>query len=458
MIVVAIAMVAIIAMAALSIDVVTLYLARMETQRSADAAALAAARVISISGLTGDPTNSPGSWVSICGGAGTPATEAAVTAAKQNLIGGVAPTTADIAVKYSAGGTSSANCSGLPAGFGVNPLVTVVVTRTGLPTFFSRLWGNTGNKVSATASAEAFNSSNSGNVGNGRTGTITPVWPRCVKPWMVPNLDPLNPSGSGCTTNCTPFVATDTGQIQHQGYSLNGTGTTGVIGERFTLIPDCQPGSPCTVAVNPPEANSQAPSLQYLPGQPPLVTPVAVPSCSAQTNMYQEAIAGCDQSTVYQCGAPLGNTINLAENPGAGDTTNGVACLIDEDNVNAAPPSGQDTINLTSYPFRMEAGSSNPLVGYGLATGAPITASNSIVSVPIYDSSSGGTQIKIGTGLTQVTIVGFLQVFINSVDKNGDVDVTVLNVTGCSNGGGKDPVGPAVTGSSPVPIRLITPP
>jgi hypothetical protein len=35
--------------------------------------------------------------------------------------------------------------------------------------------------------------------------------------------------------------------------------------------------------------------------------------------------------------------------------------------------------------------------------------------------------------------------------------VTVLNVAGCSNGG-SGTVGNPVTGSSPVPIRLITPP
>ena len=57
---VALAMVAIMAMAALSIDVITLYLAREETQRSADAAALGAARVLSLSGVTGDPQNAPG--------------------------------------------------------------------------------------------------------------------------------------------------------------------------------------------------------------------------------------------------------------------------------------------------------------------------------------------------------------------------------------------------------------
>jgi hypothetical protein len=55
-----------------------------------------------------------------------------------------------------------------------------------------------------------------------------------------------------------------------------------------------------------------------------------------------------------------------------------------------------------------------------------------------------------------VTIVGFLQVFINSVDQYGNVDVTVLNVAGCGNG--TELTSTAVTGSSPVPIRLITPP
>ena len=84
---VALAMVAIIAMAALSIDVSTLYLAREESQRTADAAALAAARVISISGMTGDPANSASSWQAVCGGTSSPATQAAKAVATQNAVG-----------------------------------------------------------------------------------------------------------------------------------------------------------------------------------------------------------------------------------------------------------------------------------------------------------------------------------------------------------------------------------
>ena len=169
MVLVALALVAIIAMAALSIDVITLYLAREEAQRTADTAALAAARVISISGLTGDPSNSSLSWQAICGPPNYPATQAATSVAQQNAVGGTSIPTASVTVTYSvtSGGTTSSNtdCSQLPAAFGINPVVTVVVQRAGLPTFFSRIWGNAGNNVSATATAEAFNPSNSGNVG-----------------------------------------------------------------------------------------------------------------------------------------------------------------------------------------------------------------------------------------------------------------------------------------------------
>jgi hypothetical protein len=469
MVLVAVAMVAIVAMAALSIDVVTLYLARMEAQRAADAGAMAAARVISVSGMTGDPGNSSGAWSSICGGSASPATQAAIAAATQSTIDGsspIAPT-----VSYSAGGQpANPDCSGLPAAFAVNPMVTVLVTRTNLPTFFSRLWGNTGNTVNATAVAEAFNSSNSGDETNGApTGTIVPVQPRCVKPWFVPNLDPLNPQPSHGTYcpgtgagHCASLVSLSSGQITNPGISLSGTGSSGVIGETFWLSPVCQhTGSRCTFrpSANPPTANytgssyvPNPPNLTYAPGQAP-TSSVAVPHCSSGSSAYQQAVAGCDQSTVYQCGKQTQNTVQLSENPDI-DTSEGIACLIHEGSTTGAQPDGQDTINDSAYPFQFLAGSSNPLVGAGLASGTQITASNSIVSFPIYDSANNTIN---GSGTTQVTIVGFMQVFINQVDQYGSMSVTVLNVTGCSNGSGQT-VGTAVTGSSPVPIRLITTP
>src|ERR1700683_375766 len=83
---VAITMVAIISMAALSIDLGTLYEAKAEAQRAADAAALAAAQVIATSGITGDPGNSGSSWQPACGGTSSSATLAAISVAQQNLI------------------------------------------------------------------------------------------------------------------------------------------------------------------------------------------------------------------------------------------------------------------------------------------------------------------------------------------------------------------------------------
>ena len=483
MILVAVAMVAIIAMAALSIDVVTLYLAREEAQRAADAAALASAKVLSLSGITGDPTNSSSRWSSICGGPTSPATQAATSVAMQSTVGSIAVGT--VSVTYSAAGSSSTDCSALPFASGVNnPTVTVQVTRASLPTFFSRMWGRTGNSVSASASAEVFNPSNSGSVGNGATGTIIPVQPRCVKPWVIPNRDPQSPgpdaNGFYCdtldtvtntTTPCNPLVDTGTGAIQHPGISLNGTGTNGVIGETLWLEPDCRhTGSSCTQRNSTPAANyydhsvqtwlEPPPSVEYLPGEAPTTTPVALPSC-ASGRPYEEAIGGCDQSTAYQCGVQSSasanpNQVDLSENPSAGtdDTKNGVKCLVRESDENSLTPTGQDTMDLTSYPFKILPGTSNPLLG-GIPATTPMTSSNSIVSLPIYDSVNGSIN---GAGMSQVTIIGFLQVFINRVDAWGNVYVTVLNVVGCSNGTGTDPVGAAVTGTSPVPVRLITSP
>jgi hypothetical protein len=71
--------------------------------------------------------------------------------------------------------------------------------------------------------------------------------------------------------------------------------------------------------------------------------------------------------------------------------------------------------------------------------------------VPIYNSPPPGTVIAPPT--TPVTIVGFLQVFINFVDNLGNVYVTVMNVTGCGNAPST-----VLQGTSPVPVRLITAP
>ncbi|MGA9260286.1 MAG: pilus assembly protein TadG-related protein, partial [Candidatus Sulfotelmatobacter sp.] len=106
---VAMTIVAIISMAALSIDIGTLYEAKAEAQRAADAAALTAARVISISGITGDPANATSSWQLTCGGTSSPATLAAISVAQTNLVSGIAVPTANVTVNYGAGRAGGAS-------------------------------------------------------------------------------------------------------------------------------------------------------------------------------------------------------------------------------------------------------------------------------------------------------------------------------------------------------------
>src|SRR5580700_11390682 len=450
---VAITMVAIVSMAALAIDIGTLYEAKAEAQRAADAAALAAAQVISTSGITGDPTNGPTdlSWKAACGGSASLATLAANNVANQNLIGGHAPSTINVYYGISSGVGTITDCTSLGTAFGVNPVVEVSVQQASLPTFFARVFSlipggtfsNSG--VSATAAAEAFNPSGS--------SPMIPVQPRCVKPWMVPNQDPGH--------SALPFVDVSTGAIQKAGVS-----TTGVIGETFDLFVDCGPSGRrrgrCVLADTSPQANGAggANTLDYIPGQvlSPSVAIAAntkIDGCAEAThNDYSKAVAGCDQTTLYACGVSGGNTVELTEDPGPtrNDSVNGAACLINAGGDGL--DQGQDVLApdrpAYTYPFQIEAGSNSALVAAGISSGSQITSSPSIVSLPIYDNS-----VTINpTGTTAVTTIGFLQVFINSVNSvTGKINVTVMNIAGCGNGSTAPPV---ALGTSPVPVRLIS--
>lgn len=473
MVLVAAAMVAIIGMAAMSIDLVTLYLAREEAQRTADAAALAAARIISVSGITGAPLTDQTDWASICGPVTGWATLAAQAVAAKNTIGG--QSLPAVSVTYSDGTNTTNDCpsGNLSSVFVVNPMVTVQITPSvTIPSFFSRIWGRTGNNITATATAEVFNPSDSNTNSVVSTGSVTPVQPHCVKPWIVPNVDPNDGSCPANGTPCKPFVDPTSGAIQNPGISPNPAVNTGVIGEQFTLFADCTAaGTPCTLPLtNPtPTANVTSgrfegshrppgtPNLEYLPAADPVTSVGYLSSCTDTSNKYQQAVAGCDQSTAYQCGVQVSaggtNTIDLNENPGgpAGDTATGLACSLTHSAT--LPLDGQDFLGTNGgnpYPFvALAQDVTSSLMGVPVNT--PLTASNSIVSLPIYD----GTALSVNNNAAPVTIVGFLQVFVRSIDPtDGSVNVTVLNVAGCGNAA----TNPPVFGSSPVPVRLITPP
>jgi len=413
MVLVASAMVAVMAMAALSIDVVTLYLANAETQRSADTAALAAARILSISGMTGDPTDNTNNWTAAC----TMATQVAQSVANQNIVGGAAPSTVTVTFPNDPSG----NCSdvGVATVFGLNPIVQVQVQRSNIPTFFARIWGHRSANISATAAAEAFNASNSA----AYAASVVGVQPRCVKPWVVGNGSP------------NVYINTTDGAIKNTGIQSGGVGT-GVIGSTILLQPPDPPGCSATGSCMLMEGKTVdlnryiAASVQGLP--------VAVAS-GATGDAWQEAIGGCDQTTVYACGTVGGATADLTVNLGA---TNGDTYIAGQALTNSG-----DTINTGVYPYQIRAGFANPLVSSGVVNDDDvITSSNSIVTIPLMDSAVN----LAGVAQPPVTIVGYLQVFITSVNPNGNMNATVLNVAGCA------PSPPtSVTGSSPVPIRLI---
>ena len=88
--------------------------------------------------------------------------------------------------------------------------------------------------------------------------------------------------------------------------------------------------------------------------------------------------------------------------------------------------------------------------GGGPHNGSFVNTSNQIVTMPIIDT----TLIDIATG--QVKIIGFMQVFVQSIDStDGGIQGRILNISGC--GTNIDTALPPVSGGgvSPVPVRLI---
>ncbi len=424
-ILVAISIVSLLAMAALAIDVVTLYAARSEIQRAADAAALAGAKAIADSSITTLLVTDP-NFTTVQSWAATAATNQISAVLQNNLVGGQPPTPASPpAVDWARQG---------------NPHITVKLQSSTLPTFFSKIWGASPNIVTATATAEAYNPANVQN--------FTPIAPKAVKPWLVANIDP----NSG-----TPFITPTTGVVEPS-----------AIGETLNLTADCQsPGPGCTLLVggNPPgrgPANSLLyPQVEYVPA---LVTAPATPNpnvcpstCTGATN-YEQSIECADVTTSYKVLSCGGGVTNLQWDNTVNPTgLTGLSALGAECLINATTHGlnkGQDTLDPIPWP-------NNPMqitAQSGLQNGNFVTTSSSIVTIPLIDTAgfippTGGN----------VTIDGYMQAFINEVHGGthpGDISVTVLNIAGCSNSSTNIGVTPVVgaSGTSPVPVRLITPP
>ena len=424
---VAISLISLLAMAALAIDVVTLYVARTEIQRAADAAALAAAKAIADSGVTSLDPSSPNlvAAQTLAQNMATAAVSALVNASStSNLVDGQPPTLATITpipIDFSRQG---------------NPHVTIKLSSSNLPTFFSKVWGGSAPSVTATATAEAYNPAN--------LSTITPIAPLSVKPWLVANADPTGTALHFVDTT-SPIWVVD----------------SGVIGKSFDLVSDCTNPGPnqCQPKDNPPKITLPN-QVEYLPAV--VTTPNTqnvCPACAGATD-YEQSIECADVATSYQvlnCGggaatAQWDNGINPGPSPGNNATSLGGQCLIHAANEGAGQ--GQDTLTepnpIFSAPYQIKQQS-----------GTLVTTSNSIATIPIIDSTSA---LPVPGS---VTVVGFLQAFINQVDPftgvigappEGSINITVLNIAGCSSA--NNPVSPVLglSGTSPVPVRLITAP
>ncbi len=399
-------------MAALSIDAVTIYTARSEAQLAADGAALAAARMLANSGMT---SNAAG----LTAAAETLAGAVAIQVAQNSLVGGryLVATNGEVTVSFSVGTTT-------------NPKVTVRTQRTDLPTFFARIWGSTQITVAASATAEAYNPS--GAVLSSGT-SAPPVEPICVKPWLLPNIDPTNPAST--------IFGTD-GSITNS--NLLGWSS----GAQMTFA--CGPTGNCLSGALPAPV-----AWNYYPGdQSSFPAPTtALPTCSpALTTNYQQSIAGCVQLPI-SCHSSVADPANIdltAYGPRDADTANALNCLTH------AATGGGDTLTSTApptTPFEFVAGNDNPVVlaNPSLAL-SNVMVSDSLVTVPVFD------QTAFGPGSTNVPIIGFVQLFLNPSGlavTSASINTTIVNMAGCGTNVGGAPI--LGNGASPVAVRLISP-
>jgi hypothetical protein len=413
------AMLALVGLMGLGIDLVALYLGKSEAQRSADAAALAGAQEFVTSGFI--------SGVVSQATVQTMATNQAITVGQKNLVGGAAPgiPTGNVTFDFTHAG---------------NPLITVQVGAT-LSTYFMQIFGVTSANIAATATAEAYDPS--GAPAGGPT-----LCTSCLRPFLVPNCDPDHlVAAPGGNTSCPSSGVPGKNQdyfLNPPNYGINrpGAAPTGIVGESWSL----HTGGP----------TSGAPSQWY-----------SIAFLGAQSkSAWQANIASCNTDAIV-----CGTVLQTLQGKAVGPADKGIESLIHASGQNLAQ--GQDTINVAggTLPFPMYAGSNNPLVKAGIvASGAQITQSDSLVTVPVYNGSA------LTPGGSTVTVVGYLQMFITDVIHNGTddiIDAIITNVMSCgaatggtcaaggnagAGGGGSGSTGTVTAGGAGfAPVRLVHP-
>ena len=254
------------------------------------------------------------------------------------------------------------------ANFDLDPHVTVTVTKTDLPTFFARILGTQQVTVAASATAEAYNPT----APLGTIRSTPPVAPLCVKPWLLPNLDPTQ-AAAGTTSifDRTNGYITNPALVGQEWPSPNPIQNQNGI---YALCQNCSGSIPAPV----PGA--------YYPGAIDAtdfpVPTQALPACAGGLNSYQLAIAGCVQRPI-SCGAAFTINIDTAyytTNRDV-DTVDAASCLI---HYTAAGDSDSIDTPITP-PFQFVAGNLNPVTG----AGDQIMVSNSLVTIPVVDVYPG---------------------------------------------------------------------
>jgi Putative Flp pilus-assembly TadE/G-like len=414
------------AMAALSIDVVTLYTARSEAQLAADGGALAGARVLANSGMTSASDATVGAYAVPSAIAVATQVAASNPVGGRNLVPGASPCIS--------GQEICVNINQASTNFIANPQVTVQVQRSDLPTFFARIWGRTTITVKASATAEAYNPSY---LEGTAAGPGLPVAPTCVKPWLLPNIDPSNPPGQ--------IFDPASGAITAPGL-LGWITPPGFGGIRLR--------AECTTNCGPPPTGPTV--WRYYPGDPadfpaPSASSVACPGCAGFNN-FQLSIAGCVQPPT-RCNS----VVHVDQFPDA----NRDAEAADAVDALAHTSSNQgDSVDTTTVPppFQFVAGSDNPVVESGaLGAGTDIIVSDSLVTVPVIDTTSAWPG-----SYPAVQIIGFVQLFLNptgrKVPGSNHIHTQVVNLVGCGAGIGGVTGTPILgNGASPVAVRLISP-
>jgi Putative Flp pilus-assembly TadE/G-like len=425
--IIAVSMIFVLGMAGLGIDLASLYVGRNQSQRAADAGALAAGQYLASMGCTA----SSGSVSADCQ---AKAKNQAAAVTNANLIAGISPdvsATNNIDVKFL---VTSAN----------DPQVQVIAGRdtahgNPMPTFFVKIFGIQTANVSAKAVAEAYNPSG---------GPVSSV-SQCVKPWLMPNCDEAHLWKAFQSTPNNPNCQ---GSVQFTNTPYPTPANFDPTDAKPALSEDQTRGELMTLKSSDP-SQASAPSQFYPVYLPPGSVASSCPSCANggggsgpnSGSLYRQNIECCNTSAIT-CGP---QTIQPITGNMVGPTGQGVDCLIHQNG-----SSGQDIMTVNSSGggdlWTITAGSANP---YGLS--GNISTSDSIVTVPLYD----GTTLCPGKSCpSQVTtvVVGFLQVFLVG-ETNGNVQARIMNIVGCpdssSPSGGTTPVGGG--GASPIPVRLI---